>query len=76
MERQERDRQEDINAQIEYGKMLDKQEKERADYFKDRERKGNTFISLMVENVIKEQDMKNKKLDDALKKHQDQKDQL
>jgi len=76
MERQERERQEDINAQIEYGKMLDKQEKERADYFKDRERKGNTFISLMVENVIKEQDMKNKKLDDALKKHQDQKDQL
>ena len=75
-ERLEKERLEDINAQIEYGKMLDKQEKERADYFKDRERKGNTFISLMVENVIKEQEMKNQKLDETLRKYQEKKDLL
>ena len=73
-ERLERERQEDINSQLEYAKLLDKQEKARADYFKDRERKGNTFISLMVENVIKDQEQRNKKLDDAIKKHADLKD--
>ncbi len=76
LEKQEKERQEDIQAQIEYGKMLDKQEKERADYFKDRERKGNTFISLMVENVIKEQEMKNQKLDETIRRYQQQKDQM
>jgi len=75
-ERLEKERLEDINAQIEYGKMLDKQEKERADYFKDRERKGNTFISLMVENTIKQQEMKNQKLDETLRKYQEKKDLL
>jgi len=73
-ERMLREREEDIKSQIEYTKILDKQEKDRAEYFKSKERKGNTFTNLMVENVIKDLENKNKKLEETIEKYHKEKD--
>jgi len=73
-QRLQREREDDIKCQVEYARVLDKQEQERAEYFKSKERKGNTFTSYMVENVIKEQEAKNKKLNATIDKYQAEKD--
>ena len=73
-QRLQREREDDIKCQVEYSRVLDKQEQERAEYFKSKERKGNTFTSYMVENVIKEQEAKNKKLNATIDKYQAEKD--
>ena len=69
-----RQREEDIRAQNEYAAILDKQERDRAEFFKSKERKGNEFTSLMVENVIKEQEKKNGKLMETIEKYHKEKD--
>jgi len=73
-ERMMRQREEDIRAQNEYAAILDKQERDRAEFFKSKERKGNEFTSLMVENVIKEQEKKNGKLMETIEKYHKEKD--
>lgn len=73
-ERANREREDDIKAQVEYAKMLDRQEQERADYFKSKEKKGNTFTNMMIENVVKDKEEKEKKLLDTINKYQADKD--
>jgi len=66
-------REEDIKACEEYSKILDKQENDRANYFKMREKKQNECMSRMVENVIKGQNEKDKKELENILRYQDEK---
>jgi hypothetical protein len=68
------EREEDIKSQNEYARILDKQQRDREEYFKSKERQGNTLSKFMVENVIKAEESKNKKLLDTIDKYQQQKD--
>jgi hypothetical protein len=60
MEQLRKDRAEDIQIMDEYAKVLDKQEQDRAEYFKRIERNANNFMSMMGGTVLKEQNEKNK----------------
>ncbi len=50
----------DIKATQEYGKILDRQEQERVEYFKRIERNANNFINKMADTVLGDIEKKNK----------------
>ena len=60
MENKEKERLIDIRYAGEYGKVLDKQEQQRYDYFKRIERNGSNFIYKMAEKIKSEIDNRNK----------------
>jgi len=64
-----KEREEDIRATEEYTKILDKQENDRKEYFKNIERCSNSFMSKMVGTVLKEMDDKNKDEEDRMKNY-------
>jgi hypothetical protein len=66
MEQMKRDRAEDIQIMDEYAKVLDKQEQDRAEYFKRIERNANNFMSMMAGGVLKEQNERNKAEEDRM----------
>ena len=68
-----KEREDDIKACEDYSKILDKQERERENYFKDREKKQHNIMGRMVETVIKDLNEKQKKEDETIKKYQDDK---
>jgi len=73
-EKRQQERESDIKAQEEYSRILDKQEKARADYFKRCENRQNDFMSKMAENVVKVNDDKNAKLDNDIIKYQNERE--
>jgi len=64
----------DIKATKEYGRIMDRQEQERVDYFKRIERNANNFVNKMSETVLKEVDRKNKDEEDRMKNYLDEKE--
>jgi hypothetical protein len=66
MEQLKRERAEDIQIMDEYAKVLDKQEQDRAEYFKRIERNANNFMSMMAGTVLKEQNERNKVEEDRM----------
>ena len=69
----QKQREEDIKSCEEYSRILDKQEKERENYFKMREKKQSEFMNRMVETVIKGQDEKLQKEYETNMKYQNEK---
>jgi len=57
----EKERLQDIKATEEYARILDKQEKDRENFFKNKEKKAMEFMSKMAQTVIKDMDDKMKK---------------
>lgn len=54
----EKERLEDVKAQIEYSKMLEKQEQDRANEFQSREKRAQDFMNKMADTVIKNMDQR------------------
>ena len=70
----EQERELDLQACREYARVLDKQEKDRNDYFKVRSLKSNEFMSKMIDTVLKDIDNKNKLEEEAIRKYEIEKD--
>ncbi len=70
----ERERQEDIRAQFEYTKMLEKQEADRVNEFKNREKRAQDFMNQMADTVIKKMDERQKDEDVKIKKYEMEKE--
>jgi hypothetical protein len=73
-EEQMKERSEDIKSMEEYTKLLDKQEQDRADYFKKCESRQLEAMSKMAETVIKKQDEKAKADEMKMLKYQEEKE--
>lgn len=74
LEALKREREEDIRATEEYTKILDKQENDRKEYFKNIERCANSFMSQAVGTVLKEMDDKNKDEEERMKNYLNEKE--
>lgn len=74
MEENRKEREQDIKFMEEYTKILDKQEQDRADYFKKCENRQKEAMSRMAETVIKEKDMKAKADEEKMTQYQKEKD--
>lgn len=74
MEAMRKEREDDIKAMEEYAKILEKQENERKEYFNRIERNSNSFMSKMVETVLKDMDGKNKEEEEKMKKYMEEKE--
>ena len=75
LEMKRKEKESDIAAQEEYSRILDKQEKARADYFKNCASRQSEFMSKMAENVVKVNDDKLAKLDADIINYQNKRDQ-
>jgi len=69
-----KEREEDKKAMEEYSKMLEKQECERAQYFKKCEDKQKAFMNRMKDTVIKDQENELKEEELKIKKYQEEKE--
>jgi uncharacterized protein YwgA len=69
----EKERQHDIKLMEEYTRVLDKQEQDRADYFKSIENRQKKHMSNMVENVLKKQDQELQDEERKIRKYVDEK---
>lgn len=69
-EERQREKAQDIQAQEEHIRMLDKQEQDRQREFIARERRAQEFMNNMAGNVIKQQAQKQRAEDDALTKYE------
>jgi len=66
----EKERLQDIKATEEYARILDKQEKDRENFFKNKEKKAMEFMSKMAQTVIKDMDDKMKREEEAIRRYQ------
>lgn len=64
----------DIKATEEYGKIMDRQEQERVEYFKRIERNANNFVNKMSETVLSEVARKNKEEEERMRNYLDEKE--
>ena len=64
----------DIKATVEYGKIMDRQEQERVEYFKRIERNSNNFINKMSETVLKESTRKNEEEEERMRNYLEEKE--
>jgi hypothetical protein len=69
LEQFKKERAEDIQIMEEYAQVLDKQERDRAEYFKRIERNANNFMSMMAGTVLKEQNDRNKAEEGMMNKY-------
>ena len=69
-----KEKQDDIKATEDYGKMLDKQDQERREYFKKIERNSNNFINKMAGTVLVDLDKKSKEEDEKMKIYLEEKE--
>ena len=69
-----KEKEEDVQLCVEYAKVLDKQEKDRENYFKNKEMKANDFSKQMAETVIKEMDDKTKREEECIRRYQHEKE--
>jgi len=65
-----KEREEDVKICEDNAKVLDKQEKDRENYFKNKERKANEFSKKMAETVIKDMEDRFKGEEEAIRKYQ------
>ena len=70
----ERERQEDIKAQNEYSRMLEKQEQDRINEFKAREQRAQEFMNKMADTVIKSMDDKQREEEDKIRRYEMEKE--
>jgi len=70
----ERERQEDIKAQQEYARMLEKQEQDRINEFKARERRAQEFMNKMADTVIKDMDDRQREEEEKIKRYEMEKE--
>lgn len=70
----ERERLEDIKAQQEYARMLDKQEQDRINEFKSREKRAQEFMNRMADTVIKNMDSRAKEEEDKIRRYEMEKE--
>jgi hypothetical protein len=69
-----KEREDDKKAMEEYSKMLDKQDKARADYFKRCEQKQITLMDRMKDTVIRDQENHLKDEEIKIKKHKEERE--
>jgi len=69
-----REREEDVKICEEYAKVLDKQEKDRENYFKTKEKKADDFSKKLADTVIKDLEERQKKEEKNIKKYQFEKE--
>ena len=67
LENKKKEREDAIKCTEEFNKILEKQENDRIEYFKNIERKSNTFMSKIFGTVLKDMDDKNKQEDLKMK---------
>ena len=65
-----KEREEDIKICEEYAKVLDKQEKDRENYFKTKEKKADDFSKKIAETVIKSLEERQKTEEENIKRYQ------
>ncbi len=70
----QREREQDIKFMDEYTRILDKQEHDRADYFKKCESRQLECMNRMAETVVKQQDNKFREEEEKLRTYQMEKD--
>lgn len=74
MENLHKEKLDDVKAIDEYNKVLERQEQERAEYFKKIERNGNNYVNKMAETVLVDLDKKSKEEDDKMKYYMEEKE--
>jgi hypothetical protein len=70
----EKQRLEDIRAQEEYTRMLEKQEQDRANEFKARENRAQEFMNRMADTVIRKMDDKQREEEDKIRRYETEKE--
>lgn len=70
----EKQRVEDVRAQEEYTRMLDKQEQDRLNEFKAREQRAQEFMNKMADTVIKKMDDKAREEEDKIRRYEMEKE--
>ena len=73
IEKDLKERELDKKYMEDYSKILDKQEREREEYFKKCNNKQKLFMDRMANTVIKEQEYNLKEEENKIKKYQDEK---
>jgi hypothetical protein len=66
----EKERLEDVRAQAEYARMLDKQEQDRANEVKAREQRAQEFMNRMADTVIKNMDSRAREEEEKIKRYE------
>ena len=66
----ERERLEDVRAQAEYARMLDKQEADRANEVRAREQRAQEFMNRMADTVIKNMDSRAREEEDKIRRYE------
>lgn len=74
LKEKERQRVEDVHAQEEYTRMLDKQEQDRLNEFKAREQRAQEFMNKMADTVIRKMDDKAKQEEDKIRRYEMEKE--
>ncbi len=70
----EKERLEDVKAQQEYAKMLERQEQDRLNEFKSREKRAQDFMNQMADTVIRKMDDRQKDEENKIKKYEMEKE--
>ena len=70
----EKERLEDVKAQQEYSRMLEKQEQDRINEFKARENRAQEFMNRMADTVIKDMDDRQKDEEDKIRRYEMEKE--
>ena len=65
----QREREDDVRACEEYARVLDKQEKDRENYFKNKEKRSNEFSKKMSDTVIKDMEEKQIREEQNIRKY-------
>lgn len=65
-----KEKEDEIKKMEEYGKVIDKQDLERYNYYKNIENKQIKYQDLMLHNAIKEQNDRVKQIDEKTKQYQ------
>lgn len=71
---QELERNEDLRAQQEYSRMLDKQEADRSNEMKSREKRAQDFMNKMADNVLQKMADRQRFEEDMLAKYDNEKE--
>ena len=66
----ERERLEDVRAQEEYARMLDKQEQDRANEVRAREQRAQEFMNRMADTVIKNMDNRTREEEEKIRRYE------
>ncbi len=74
MENMHKEKLDDVKAIGEYNNVLERQEQERAEYFRKIERNGNNYINKMAQTVLGDLDQKSKEDDERMKFYLEEKE--